>query len=124
MGIGLVPFSPLGRGFLTGSLKPGEVPPDDWRAAMPRFKDGAVQKNYALVEALHALAETKGCSAGQLALAWVMAQGDDVSPIPGTRKLERLEENAQATAIELSAEDLAEIESAFPSEEVVGGRYA
>jgi aryl-alcohol dehydrogenase-like predicted oxidoreductase len=124
MGIGLVPFSPLGRGFLTGSLKPGEVPQDDWRAAMPRFKGEAAETNYALVEALHALASRTGHSAGQLALAWVMAQGDDVSPIPGTRKLERLEENAGAATIELSADDLAAIESAFPSDAVVGGRYA
>lgn len=124
MGIGLVPFSPLGRGFLTGSLKPGEVPQGDWRAAMPRFKGEAAEKNFALVQALHALAATKGCSAGQLALAWVMAQGDDVSPIPGTRKLDRLHENAAAAAIELSADDLAAIESAFPPDEVVGGRYA
>jgi aryl-alcohol dehydrogenase-like predicted oxidoreductase len=124
MGVGLVPFSPLGRGFLTGSLKPGEVPEGDWRAAMPRFKGEAAETNYRLVEALHDLAGTKGCSAGQLALAWVMAQGDDVSPIPGTRKIERLEENVGAAAIELGDDDLAAIESAFPQEEVVGGRYA
>ncbi len=124
MGIGLVPFSPLGRGFLTGSLKPGEVPEGDWRAAMPRFKGEAAETNYRLVEALHALAQKTGHSAGQLALAWVMAQGDDVSPIPGTRKIERLEENAGAAAIELGADDLAAIESAFPQDEVVGGRYA
>lgn len=124
MGIGLVPFSPLGRGFLTGSLKPGEVPEGDWRAAMPRFKGEAAETNYKLVEALHALASKTGHSAGQLALAWVMAQGEDVSPIPGTRKLERLEENAGAAAIDLGADDIAAIESAFPQEEVVGGRYA
>jgi aryl-alcohol dehydrogenase-like predicted oxidoreductase len=124
MGIGLVPFSPLGRGFLTGSLKPGEVPEGDWRAAMPRFKGDAAEKNYALVEALRVLAEKKGYSAGQLALAWVMAQGDDVSPIPGTRKLERMAENAGAADIELTGEDLAAVENAFPAEQVEGGRYA
>ena len=106
------------------ALKPGEVPEGDWRAAMPRFKGEAAETNYRLVEALHALAQKTGHSAGQLALAWVMAQGDDVSPIPGTRKVERLAENAAAAEIELSAEDLAAIESAFPRDEVVGGRYA
>ena len=124
MGIGLVPFSPLGRGFLTGSLRPGEVPEGDWRAAMPRFKGEAAETNYALVEALHALAQKTGHSAGQLALAWVMAQGDDVAPIPGTRKIERMAENAAAADIVLSAEDLAAIDKAFPADAVVGGRYA
>jgi len=124
MGIGLVPFSPLGRGFLTGALKPGEVPQDDWRAAMPRFKGEAAETNYALVEALHSLAQKTGHSAGQLALAWVMAQGDDVVPIPGTRRIERMAENAAAADIVLSAEDLAAIDKAFPADAVVGGRYA
>lgn len=124
MGIALVPFSPLGRGFLTGSLRPGEVPENDWRAAMPRFKGEAAAKNFALVEALDALARNKGHSAGQLALAWVMAQGDDVAPIPGTRKLERMAENAGSADIVLTAEDLAAIENAFPADAVEGGRYA
>lgn len=124
LGIGLVPYSPLGRGFLTGDLKPGDLPEGDWRAAMPRFKEGAVEKNYALVRALHALAEKKGHSAGQLALAWVMAQGDDVVPIPGTRSVDRMEENSAAAGIELTAEDIAAIENAVPSTDVVGGRYA
>jgi aryl-alcohol dehydrogenase-like predicted oxidoreductase len=123
MGIGLVPFSPLGRGFLTGAIKPGDLPDDDWRAAMARFKGDAAEHNYALVLALHGLAGEKGCSAGQLALAWVMAQGDDVSPIPGTRKVERMAENAAAADIVLSPEDIAAIESAFPFEAVEGGRY-
>ncbi|MCX7864475.1 MAG: aldo/keto reductase [Novosphingobium sp.] len=124
MGIGLVAFSPLGRGFLTGSLKPGEVPKDDWRAAMPRFRGEAAEANYRLVEALHALARKTGHTAGQLALAWVMAQGEDVVPIPGTRRPDRLAENVAAADIVLSAEDLAAIESAFPADKVVGGRYA
>lgn len=123
LGIGLVPYSPLGRGFLTGALKPGGLPEGDWRATMPRYQGEAAAKNYAMVEALHALADRKGHTAGQLALAWVMHQGDDIVPIPGTRRKERLEENVAAAAIELSADDVAAIENALPAEEVVGGRY-
>ncbi len=122
-GIGLVPFSPLGRGFLTGSVKPGTLADDDWRSNMAKFKGEAGEHNFALVGALHALAEKKGYTAGQLALAWVMHQGDDVVPIPGTRRLERMEENAGAAVIDLTDEDIAAIEQAMPVSEVVGGRY-
>lgn len=123
LGIGFVPFSPLGRGFLTGQLKPGSLPDDDWRAKMQRFSGDAAEKNFALVKALQKLADEKNCTSGQLAIAWVLHQGKDFVPIPGTRKLERLEENAGAADIALTAEDLAAIENAFPQEAVVGGRY-
>lgn len=124
LGIGLVPYSPLGRGFLTGALKPADLPEGDWRANMPRFKGEAAERNYALVQALHALGKKKGHTAGQLALAWVMRRGEDVVPIPGTRSRDRLAENVEAAAIELTDEDVDAIENALPVEEVVGGRYA
>jgi aryl-alcohol dehydrogenase-like predicted oxidoreductase len=123
LGIGFVPFSPLGRGFLTGGLTPGALPETDWRARMPRFSGAAADHNFALVRALEAVAARKGHSAGQLAIAWVLHQGDDIVPIPGTRRLNRLEENIAAADIELTAQDLAEIEAAFPVAEVVGERY-
>lgn len=124
LGIGFVPFSPLGRGFLTGQIRPDEMSGDDWRANMPRFKGEAAQKNFRLVEALQAMAQRKGVTAAQLALAWVLHQGEDIVPIPGTRRIERLEENIAATAIELTPQDIAAIEQAVPADEVVGGRYA
>lgn len=123
LGIGFVPFSPLGRGFLTGTVTPQNIPEGDWRANMARFKGEAFDTNRALVSALEALGARKGLSATQLALAWVLAQGEDFVPIPGTRKLERLEENIAAAEIELTAADLAEIDAAFPRDAVVGGRY-
>jgi aryl-alcohol dehydrogenase-like predicted oxidoreductase len=124
LGIGLVPFSPLGRGFLTGAVKPGTVAEGDFRASMPRFKGEAGEHNYRLVEALQALGRKKGATPGQLALAWVLHQGADFVPIPGTRKLARIEENIAAAEIELTAADLAAIDEAFPKEAVMGGRYA
>ncbi len=123
LGIGFVPFSPLGRGFLTGRVAPGALPESDWRAKMPRFGGDAGDRNFALVRALETLAARKGHSAGQLAIAWVLHQGDDIVPIPGTRRLDRLEENIAAADIELTAQDLAEIEAAFPVGEVIGERY-
>ncbi|MGE3691204.1 MAG: aldo/keto reductase [Novosphingobium sp.] len=123
LGIGFVPFSPLGRGFLTGRVTRENIPKGDWRANMVRFKGEAYDSNRALVAALEALAARKGCSAGQLAIAWVLAQGEDFVPIPGTRRLERLEENIAAAQIELTADDLAAIDAAFPASAVVGGRY-
>lgn len=123
LGIGLVPFSPLGRGFLTGEVKPGTLEESDWRAKMVRFQGDNAEKNYALVQALQRLAAEKGCTAAQLAIAWVLHQGDDVVPIPGTRSLARLEENIAADDIALSAEDLAAIERAVPQTDVAGGRY-
>jgi aryl-alcohol dehydrogenase-like predicted oxidoreductase len=124
LGIGLVPYSPLGRGFLTASVRPDDIPAGDFRASMPRFKGEAGEHNYRLVEALEKLAKEKGATPGQLALAWVLHQGDDFVPIPGTRKLERIEENIAAADIDLTAADLAAIEDAFPQEAVLGGRYA
>jgi aryl-alcohol dehydrogenase-like predicted oxidoreductase len=123
LGIGLVPFSPLGRGFLTGSVKPDTVAEGDFRHGMPRFSGETGAHNYRLVEALQALAAQKGCTAAQLALAWVLHQGDDMVPIPGTRRLERLEENIAAADIALSSADFAAIEEAFPKGAVQGGRY-
>jgi aryl-alcohol dehydrogenase-like predicted oxidoreductase len=122
-GISLVPFSPLGRGFLTGGIKPDSLPEDDWRAKMARFGGQKGATNYALVQALQALAAKKGHTAGQLAIAWVLHQGADFVPIPGTRRLERMVENSAAADIDLTAEDLAEIDAAFPQEQVAGGRY-
>jgi len=123
LGIGFVPFSPLGRGFLTGEVKPDSLPEGDWRAKMARFGGENGAKNYALVQALQDLAAKTGHSAGQLAIAWVLHQGDDFVPIPGTRKLSRLEENIAAADIVLSREDLAAIDAAFPQAEIAGGRY-
>ncbi|MCB2076384.1 MAG: aldo/keto reductase [Novosphingobium sp.] len=124
LGIGLVPYSPLGRGFLTGQLKPDSLPEGDWRANMAKFKGDAAARNYILVQAVQELAANKGYSAGQLALAWVLHQGKDIAPIPGTRKIERLEENAAAADIDLTDSDIAAIEEAMPEDEVVGGRYS
>jgi aryl-alcohol dehydrogenase-like predicted oxidoreductase len=123
LGIGFVPFSPLGRGFLTGTFDPSTLKEGDWRARMARFTGEAGAANLKLVQALDAIARRKGCSTGQLAIAWVLHQGDDFVPIPGTRKLERMQENAASAAIELTVADLAEIAGAFPAEAVVGGRY-
>lgn len=123
LGIGFVPFSPLGRGFLTGKVKPGTLEEGDWRAKMARFTGENADHNYALVEALAKLGAEKGCTAGQLAIAWVLHQGEDFVPIPGTRRLERLAENVAAAQLELSEADLAAIEAAFPQAEVAGGRY-
>jgi aryl-alcohol dehydrogenase-like predicted oxidoreductase len=123
LGVGFVPFSPLGRGFLTGTVRPGSIPDGDWRSKMARFKGEAFEHNFRLVENLQRLAAAKGCTPGQLALAWVLHQGDDIVPIPGTRRIDRLEENIGAAAISLSADDLAAIKGAVPVADVVGGRY-
>ena len=123
LGIGLVPFSPLGRGFLTGAVKPGELVSSDLRMTMPRFQADAAANNARLVDALALVAREKNCTPAQLALAWALHQGEDLVPIPGTRRIDRLEENVAATQIELSADDLATIEAALPASEVVGERY-
>jgi aryl-alcohol dehydrogenase-like predicted oxidoreductase len=125
LGIGLVPYSPLGRGMLTGALSAGSLDAGDFRTvAFPRFMGEARQANQALVEALVALAGAKGCTAAQLALAWVLAQGPDIAPIPGTKRISYLEQNVGALQVTLSAEDLAAIEAAVPADAVVGQRYA
>ncbi|MDT3442519.1 MULTISPECIES: aldo/keto reductase [unclassified Pseudofrankia] len=124
LGIGLVPFSPLGRGFLTGRYSSVEgLAETDVRRSQPRFADGNLERNLAIVAKLNELAAAKGVTAGQLALAWVQHRGDDVVPIPGTRRQRYLEENLAALAVELSTEDLAAIEAAAPPEQVAGTRY-
>ncbi|MEU0674626.1 aldo/keto reductase [Streptomyces sp. NPDC006172] len=124
LGIGVVPFSPLGRGFLTGRYRSVEgMAESDVRRSQPRFADGNLQQNLAIVARLTELAEAKGVTAGQLALAWVQHRGDDVVPIPGTRRQRYLEENLAALKVELSAEDIAAIEAAAPNDRIAGTRY-
>ncbi|WEB41082.1 aldo/keto reductase [Streptomyces yunnanensis] len=124
LGIGLVPFSPLGRGFLTGRYTSVEgLSESDVRRTQPRFADGNLEQNLAIVEKLHELAAEKGVTAGQLALAWVQHRGDDVVPIPGTRRQKYLEENVGAVEVRLSAEELAAIDAAAPAGKVAGTRY-
>ena len=125
LGIGFVPYSPLGRGFLTGTIKKEELVANDSRATrMPRFLGENFDKNQALVENVKSIAVRKGCTPGQLALAWVLAKGEDLVPIPGTKRRKYLEENVDAADIQLTPEDVAELERAVPPDAVVGGRYA
>jgi aryl-alcohol dehydrogenase-like predicted oxidoreductase len=125
LGIGFVPYSPLGRGFLTGTLrKPGDLGSTDARAQRyPRFAGEAFARNQVLVDRLLALAERRGVTAGQLALAWVLAKGDDLIPIPGTKRRTYLEENAAAASLRLTRDEVVELEAAVPQSEVVGDRY-
>ena len=124
LGVGLVAYSPLGRGFLTGAITSVEdLAEDDFRRSSPRFAEQALAANLRLVDEVRALAAEKGCTPGQLALAWVAAQGDDVVPIPGTKRRTYLEENAAAVDVELTSEDLATLEAAVPRDAVVGERY-
>ncbi len=126
LGIGFVPYSPWGRGFLTGAIKkPNELSSSDSRATrMPRFAGENFDQNWKLVERVKAIAERKRVTAGQLALAWVLAKGEDVVPIPGTKRRKYLEENAAAADVKLSQADIAELEAAVPVDEVAGDRYA
>ncbi|MEM8931278.1 MAG: aldo/keto reductase [Acidobacteriota bacterium] len=122
LGIGLVAYSPLGRGFLTGAIQsPEDLAEDDWRRDNPRFQGEHFDKNLDLVRQVQAMADDKDCSAAQLALAWLLARGIDVVPIPGTRRAARLDENAGATAVALSADEIAQLDRALP--EVAGLRY-
>jgi aryl-alcohol dehydrogenase-like predicted oxidoreductase len=124
LGIGFVPFSPLGRGFLAGGVRDtAALSEGDIRHRNPRFRDEAFARNLSLVDALAALATERGCTSAQLALAWLLHRGTDIVPIPGTTRIERLEENVGAVDIQLSAEDLRQIESAVPEEAVEGARY-
>lgn len=124
LGIGMVPFSPLGRGFLTGRYNSVEgLAEGDIRRTQPRFADGNLDRNLAIVAKLEELASAKGVTTGQLALAWVQHRGEDVVPIPGTRRQRYLEENLAALSIELTAQDLAAIEAAAPREQIAGARY-
>jgi aryl-alcohol dehydrogenase-like predicted oxidoreductase len=126
LGIGFVPYSPLGRGLLTGSFaKPAEATTGDARMVrFPRFMGEAFDQNSVLVERIRALGVKRGVTPGQLALAWVLAKGDDMVPIPGTKRRKYLEENAAAAEIHLTPEEVAELEAAVPHTEVVGERYA
>ncbi|WP_030610297.1 aldo/keto reductase [Streptomyces sclerotialus] len=124
LGIGLVPFSPLGRGFLTGRYTSvAGLAEGDMRRTQPRFADGNLERNLAIVEKLNELAAEKDVTAGQLALAWVQHRGADVVPIPGTRREKYLLENVAAVAIGLSAEELAAIDAVAPADAVAGTRY-
>ncbi|KRG82107.1 MULTISPECIES: aldo/keto reductase [Stenotrophomonas] len=124
LGIGFVPYSPLGRGFLTGAIRtPADFDADDYRRHSPRFQGDNFARNLALVEQVRALAAARGVSAGQLALAWVLARGEDLVPIPGTKRLAYLEENLGALDIVLDAADLARIEAVFPPAAAAGARY-
>ena len=125
LGIGFVPYSPLGRGFLTGQFKdPEALAPDDTRRNHPRFQGEAFARNRELVAAIEALAGEKGCTPAQLALAWVMAQGDDIVPIPGTKRRTYLTQNLGALDVVLSDADLARLDAALPRGAATGTRYA
>ncbi|WP_404415027.1 aldo/keto reductase [Brevundimonas vesicularis] len=125
LGIGFVPYSPLGRGFLSGDITSiDDLDADDFRRTNPRFMGENFQKNLDLVEAVKAIASDKGITAAQLALAWVLAQGGDLIPIPGTRRIATLEQNAAAVDVVLTSEELAQIQAVFPKGAATGHRYA
>lgn len=126
LGIGFVPYSPLGRGFLTGAItKPGDLGSSDARShRYPRFAGEAFDKNQVLVARVRAIAERRGVKAGQMALAWVLAKGEDLVPIPGTKRRKYLEENAAAALIHLTPDEVKELEAAVPQKDIVGERYA
>ena len=122
LGIGFVAYSPLGRGFLSGRFRsPEELDSDDFRRHGPRFQGEALKQNQALAGKVEQLAGEKGCTPGQLALAWVLAQGDDIVPIPGTKRRTYLEENLAAADVELSPDDIARISAEVPA--AAGDRY-
>ena len=124
LGIAFVAYSPLGRGFLTGAIRRvDDLAPNDWRRANPRFQGENLDHNLALVEAVSAIAREKGCTPGQLALAWLLAQGEHVVPIPGTRRVERLEENVAAAGITLTREELDRLDAVAPRGAAAGARY-
>jgi aryl-alcohol dehydrogenase-like predicted oxidoreductase len=124
LGIGFVAYSPLGRGFLTGQFKTfDDLAPDDYRRNSPRFQGENFQKNLDLVRRVEEMAKQKGCKPSQLALAWVLAQGDDIVPIPGTKRRKYLEENVGAINIQLTPKDLRQIDEVFPHDATAGARY-
>jgi aryl-alcohol dehydrogenase-like predicted oxidoreductase len=124
LGITVVPYSPLGRGFLTGAIqKPSDLDPSDWRLTNPRFAEAVFETNLKLAEAVKALAAKKNCTPAQFALAWVLAQGNDMIPIPGTKRLKYLEDNMGALAVQLTEADLKETNATFSELAVAGERY-
>ncbi|MFO1315794.1 MAG: aldo/keto reductase [Burkholderiales bacterium] len=124
LGVGFVPYSPLGRGFLTGAIaRPEDFAEDDYRRSSPRFQGENFARNLALVDKVKAFAAELGCTAGQLALAWVLAQGDDIVPIPGTKRRKYLEENVAALRVRLTPAQLAALDAAFPLDAAAGNRY-
>jgi aryl-alcohol dehydrogenase-like predicted oxidoreductase len=121
LGIGLVPYSPLGRGFLTGSIRSLDaLDHDDWRRTNPRMTDGNLERNLRIVDEVRAVADEVGATPAQVALAWLLAQGDDIAPIPGTKRVSRVEENAGADAVDLTPEHLARLDGLSPAS---GDRY-
>lgn len=124
LGIGFVAYSPLGRGFLAGRFQRFEdLPPDDWRRNNPRFQGENFQKNLDLIDGIKDMAAQKGCTPAQLALAWVLAQGEDIVPIPGTKRRQYLEENVGALDVEITADDLERIDEIAPKGAAAGQRY-
>jgi aryl-alcohol dehydrogenase-like predicted oxidoreductase len=124
LGVGFVPYSPLGRGFLTGVIKsPDDFEDDDYRKHSPRFEGENFAKNLKLVDKVHELASGKGCTPAQLALAWVLAQGAHIVPIPGTKRIKYFDENLGALDVVLDASDLAAIDAVFPPDVAAGTRY-
>lgn len=124
LGVGFVAYSPLGRGFLTGAIQqPEDFAEDDYRRFSPRFQGENFARNLVLVDQVRTLAQRKGCQASQLALAWVLAQGEDIVPIPGTKRRRYLEENVAAVDVSLTAAELAEIDAVFPPDAAAGLRY-
>ncbi|OWK43566.1 Aldo-keto reductase [Fimbriiglobus ruber] len=124
LGIGFVAYSPLGRGFLAGQFKKFEdIPADDYRRINPRFQGENFQKNLDLVKKVEELARSKGCSSGQLALAWVLAQGDNIVPIPGTKRVKYLDDNMGATTVRLTPDELRQLDAILPVGAAAGERY-
>ena len=124
LGIGFVAYSPLGRGFLAGKLNPADLALDDFRRAVPRFRGENFDRNAELVSRVEAMGQEKNCKPAQLALAWILAQGDDIVPIPGTKRRRYLEENVAALAIRLSNDDLARLDELIPQGVAAGSRYS
>ena len=124
LGVGFVAYSPLGRGFLTGRFRTiDDLPPDDYRRQSPRFQGDNFQRNLDLVKRVEVIARRKRCTSSQLALAWVLAQDEDIVPIPGTKQRKYLEENTRALEVELSAGDLEELDEVAPRGVAAGERY-
>lgn len=123
LGIGFVPYSPLGRGFLTGRFQDGQFEEGDFRASLPRFQNDAAQANRRIADLVAGMAERKGCTPAQLALAWLLAQGEDIVPIPGTKQSKYLRDNVGAAEVTLSASDLDDIDAGLAERPVSGARY-